>query len=228
MNEVLLVDNSNVFCGLNLGIGERFDYLKFCQLTFANNATTRKILVGSTPPSSDSFWQTMQRNGFEVITFARRNNVEKAVDTEIVAQGLDVLNEYPQPGRLVIMSGDGDMLPLVRRAVDKGWRVEIWSWRNSLSNEYQKVPTIAKLQYLDDIAEACVFSQWGATREQPKVSTCSDQLKSQVQPKQPQPQPASAPTPSSSRSSKWLPLAGGALTAVALGIATVLINQNRK
>ena len=140
MADILLIDNSNIFVGLNRfstsnssRLPVRFDYIKFTKIFFDNEKQVEKILVGSTPPPNDNFWSFMIKKGFKVTTFERTINGEKAVDTELVAQGLDAINNYNKPGRLVLMSGDSDMLPLVQRAHDKGWEVIVWTWKDSIN-----------------------------------------------------------------------------------------------
>ena len=164
MADILLIDNSNIFVGLNRfstsnssRLPVRFDYIKFTKIFFDNEKQVEKILVGSTPPPNDNFWTFMTKKGFKVTTFERTINGEKAVDTELVAQGLDAINNYNKPGRLVLMSGDSDMLPLVQRAHDKGWEVIIWTRKDSITTRYKKSAYIDSVLFIDDIQDDYVF-----------------------------------------------------------------------
>ena len=164
MADILLIDNSNIFVGLNRfstsnssRLPVRFDYIKFTKIFFDNEKQVEKILVGSTPPPNDNFWTFMTKKGFKVTTFERTINGEKAVDTELVAQGLDAINNYNKPGRLVLMSGDSDMLPLVQRAHDKGWEVIVWTWKDSINTSYKKSAYIDSVLFIDDIQDDYVF-----------------------------------------------------------------------
>lgn len=166
MVDILLIDNSNIFIGLNRfstpsssfsRLPVRFDYIKFTKTFCDNDKLVEKILVGSTPPPNDNFWLFMINKGFTVETFERTPNGEKAVDTELVAQGLDAINNYDIPGRLVLMSGDSDMLPLVQRAHDKGWEVIIWTWKDSITTSYKKSAYIDSVLFIDDIQDDYVF-----------------------------------------------------------------------
>lgn len=166
MADILLIDNSNIFIGLNRfytsnanssRLRVRFDYIKFTKTFCDNDKLVEKILVGSTPPPNDNFWLFMINKGFTVETFERTPNGEKAVDTELVAQGLDAINNYDIPGRLVLMSGDSDMLPLVQRAHDKGWEVIIWTWKDSITTSYKKSAYIDSVLFIDDIQDDYVF-----------------------------------------------------------------------
>ena len=166
MADILLIDNSNIFIGLNRfytsnanssRLRVRFDYIKFTKIFFDNKKQVEKILVGSTPPPNDNFWSFMIKKGFKVTTFERTINGEKAVDTELVAQGLDAINNYNKPGRLVLMSGDSDMLPLVQRAHTKGWEVIVWTWKDSINPSYAQSESIDAVKYIDDIQDDYVF-----------------------------------------------------------------------
>ena len=164
MADILLIDNSNIFVGLNRfstsnssRLPVRFDYIKFTKIFFDNEKQVEKILVGSTPPPNDNFWTFMTKKGFKVTTFERTINGEKAVDTELVAQGLDAINNYNEPGRLVLMSGDSDMSPLVERAHNKGWKVIVWTWKDGISTTYEKNTFIDEVLFIDDIQDDYVF-----------------------------------------------------------------------
>jgi uncharacterized LabA/DUF88 family protein len=86
----------------------------------------RAFLVGSRPPPNDDVWKMAKNGGFEVKTYDRdARNKEKAVDTELVAQGTLTIATAPAPGVLVIASGDRDFIPLVNVAHDLKWTVEM-------------------------------------------------------------------------------------------------------
>ena len=166
MVDILLIDNSNIFIGLNRfstpssrfsRLPVRFDYIKFTKTFCDNDKLVEKILVGSTPPPNDNFWLFMINKGFTVETFERTPNGEKAVDTELVAQGLDAIEKYNEPGRLVLMSGDYDMLPLVKRAHSRGWKVIVWTWKDSINTSYKKSAYIDSVLFIDDIQDDYVF-----------------------------------------------------------------------
>lgn len=166
MADILLIDNSNIFVGLNRfstsssrfsRLPVRFNYIKFTKTFCDNEKLVEKILVGSTPPPNDNFWSFMINKGFTVKTFERTPNGEKAVDTELVAQGVDAINNYNEPGRLVLMSGDSDMSPLVERAHNKGWKVIVWTWKDGISTTYEKNTFIDEVLFIDDIQDDYVF-----------------------------------------------------------------------
>lgn len=155
--DLLLIDNSNIFIEVKNIVGQdgRFDYDKFVK-NYTNFKNQKKILVGSTPPKSDGFWSTMKSKGFDVYTYERKLNGEKAVDSKIIAKGVSFIVQQDHPATVNILSGDFDMFPLIEEALEKNWRVNLWSWKDSLSNEYLGVKEIT-IKYLDDVAEDLIY-----------------------------------------------------------------------
>lgn len=155
--DLLLIDNSNIFIEVKNIVGQdgRFDYDKFVK-NYTNFKNQKKILVGSTPPKSDGFWSTMKSKGFDVYTYERKLNGEKAVDSKIIAKGVSFIVQQDHPATVNILSGDFDMFPLIEEALEKNWKVNLWSWKDSLSNEYLGVKEIT-IKYLDDVAEDLIY-----------------------------------------------------------------------
>ena len=155
--DLLLIDNSNIFIEVQKLVGRdgRFDYDKFVK-NYTNFKNQKKILVGSTPPKSGEFWSTMRSKGFEVYTYERKLNGEKTVDSKIVAKGVSYIVQQENSATLNLLSGDFDMFPLIEEALEKNWKVNLWSWKDSLSNEYLDIKEIA-IKYLDDVAEDLIY-----------------------------------------------------------------------
>ena len=155
--DLLLIDNSNIFIEVKNLVGQdgRFDYDKFVK-KYTNFKNQKKILVGSTPPKSDGFWSTMKSKGFDVYTYERKQNGEKAVDSKIIAKGVSFIVQQNHSATVNLLSGDFDMFPLIEEALEKNWRVNLWSWKDSLSNEYLDIKEIA-IKYLDDVAEDLIY-----------------------------------------------------------------------
>ena len=133
---VLLVDNTNLFIGgqqlaaKQKGMRRRghhrapidrswrldFDGLRACL------ARGRKVhaafMVGSAPADAESAWEDAARSaGFTVIIHERNGrHEEKAVDTELVVRGTEIIATASEPMTLVLASGDRDYVPLVEAA----------------------------------------------------------------------------------------------------------------
>ena len=151
---LILVDNSNVwiegmkFAARKQGIlrgpmddrdpqdwNWRIDFGSLLREVANGHKIIQAILVGSEPPPNDTVWNAARQQGFEVITYQRRAAGEKAVDTELVAQGLKFVYKHPNPAILKLLSGDRDFLPLVRSAYEEGWEMELWSFSSAISSE---------------------------------------------------------------------------------------------
>jgi uncharacterized LabA/DUF88 family protein len=164
---VILVDNSNLFIEgqkvsawrkgqRGTGVpGDRQPADISWRIDFANLLTKladgkkirEAILVGSRPPPNDAVWTMAKQSGFTVITHDRdAANKEKAVDTELVAQGT-LLIATTAPATLVIASGDRDFLPLVNVAHKQNWAVEMAAFGPSMSS--QMAVAVDKVRPLD-------------------------------------------------------------------------------
>jgi len=157
MNECLiLVDNSNVFIegrkfsarkkGMPKDPADthdpvdwswRIDFGSLLKIVANGHQIIKAILVGSTPPPNDSVWKAAGSQGFDVKTHERSFSTgeEKAVDTELLASGLEIIFEHPRPAVLKLLSGDRDFAPLISRAYKKGWETELWGFSTSISHD---------------------------------------------------------------------------------------------
>ena len=166
---IVLVDNSNIFIegakfsAKRKGVARlpsdtrdaqdpswRLDFGKLLTELADNRSVNSAILVGSRPPPNDGVWRAASANGFEVITHNRDvHGREKAVDTELVAQGTKLVCTVYPPGCLVIASGDRDFLPLVRVAQEMGWRVEMCAFTSAFQSGGEMAVTVDQVRSLD-------------------------------------------------------------------------------
>lgn len=135
---VILVDNSNVFIQgkkfsairkgvlAPLGLKQpgdpswRIDFGGLLTALADGRDIHAAILVGSRPPPNDDVWKAAGRL-FTVFLHDRDvNDKEKAVDTELVAQGVEIVCTAPGPMALVLASVVRDFIPLVRIAQRRG------------------------------------------------------------------------------------------------------------
>jgi uncharacterized LabA/DUF88 family protein len=169
MECVVLVDNSNIFIearklsAMRLGLSPaipgrapqdpnwRLDYSELLTCLAEGRKIRKAFLVGSRPPPNDRVWKLAERGGFEVKTHDRdSNNREKAVDSELVAQGTRIICTTP-PAVLVVASGDRDFIPLVRIAHDEGWTVEMAAFESAFSRVGEMAKTVDRIRPLDDV-----------------------------------------------------------------------------
>ncbi|NLG39604.1 MAG: NYN domain-containing protein [Fibrobacter sp.] len=109
------------------------------------------VLVGSRPPKNDSVWECAENEGFKVTVHDRNTrNEEKSVDTELVAQGTEIICSSAEPGILKILSGDRDFIPLVSVAHRKNWEVEMWAFKNAYKPTGEMAQSVDRIKPLDD------------------------------------------------------------------------------
>lgn len=169
---VILVDNSNIFIGgrqlsavelmeNNEAVSEkkgkptdpawRVDFGALIDVLADGRKVERALLVGSRPPFADAVWAAAEKEGFEVIVHDRNNQgKEKAIDTELVARGTEIVCLAEEPMVLVIASGDMDLLPLINLAKEYGWRVELCAFSNSYSSGSELCTSCDLVRPLDE------------------------------------------------------------------------------
>lgn len=170
---VILIDQLNMFIGgkrasasrLNLrwagGSPEdqafRLDYTGLISHLADDRVIQHALLVGSRSPSLDSAPTAPEEAWFTAITHKRdRSNKEKAVDTEIVARGVEFTLSNPA-ATLVIASGDRNVLPLVTTAQRYGWYVEIAAFFPTCSSELRGAAD--RVRYLDGALDRIGYRQ---------------------------------------------------------------------
>lgn len=168
---VVLVDNSNVFIeGKKFSARKkrifrqseadkepqdpswRLDFGRLLTSLADGRTIERAILVGSRPPSNDLVWEAAKQQGFEVTTHERDSQgKEKAVDTELVCQGTEIICTTSEPMHLVIASGDRDFIPLVKIAQKRLWTVEMCSFSSAFNPGAELATTVDKVRELDTV-----------------------------------------------------------------------------
>lgn len=165
---VIIVDNSNIWIegmkysaslkGLPSVDGKepcdfkwRIDFGKMLNKVAEGAVIRKAILVGSRPPKNDSLWNNAKNKGFDVIVHDRNSeNKEKSVDTELVAQGVELICTTT-PATLKILSGDSDFLPLVKIASNRGWDTEMWAFPSAYRVAGNMATSVDRIQPLDAV-----------------------------------------------------------------------------
>ena len=107
------------------------------------------ILVGSRPPKNDEMWK-MAEHHFEVFLHDRdMNNREKAVDTELIVQGTEIICDAPEAMVLVIASGDRDFIPLVKLAQRRKWQVEMCAFESAFGKHGEMATSVDRVRPLE-------------------------------------------------------------------------------
>ena len=164
---VIIVDNSNIwiegmkYSALQKGFAApaadkdpcdfkwRIDFGKLLSTVSEGKTIRKAILVGSRPPRNDSLWNAAKTKGFEVIVQDRNSlNKEKAVDTKLVALGVETICTTPK-GILKVLSGDSDFAPLIEIANKRGWDTELWAFYSAFRKGGSLAASVTRVETLD-------------------------------------------------------------------------------
>lgn len=165
---VVVVDNSNIFIegqkfsattkgkqDQSGGVCDpswRIDFGALLQQLAGGRKIHAAVLVGSRPPANDSVWREAEQLGFTVTVHDRDyKGKEKAVDTELVAQGTEIIVSAGEPMVLIIASGDRDFIPLVSVAHRRKWTVEMAAFSSAFSATGQMATSVDTIRPLEAI-----------------------------------------------------------------------------
>ena len=99
--------------------------------------------------------------GFTVKSFLRASssNKEKQVDCEIVADITEFVCGpiFPKAVVIAVFTGDADIIPALRKALQRNCIVEIYSWQSGLSGNLRELkkeyPTLVEIVYLEGVED---------------------------------------------------------------------------
>ena len=149
---VIIVDNSNVWIegkkfsarekGIKTGDDPswRIDFGKLLSTVAEKRMIRKAVLVGSRPPKED----------YVIVHDRNAVGKEKAVDTEIVARGTEIICTT-SPCVLKLLSGDRDFIPLIRIATNRGWETEMWAFTNAFKENGEMAQTVTRIKPLDHV-----------------------------------------------------------------------------
>ena len=183
MNRVFLYwDNSNIFheaerivAERNEGPGARFrvnlHFDNILRLAHAERPVQRAVAAGSIPPEMRQLWNRMECNGVEVKLFDRGDPARSEQDMPDRVLQLrmleDALDYNGDPGVVVLLTGDGagyregaGFHSTLERMHQRGWRVEILSWRHSCNQRMLRwAEENGLFVALDDFYESITFME---------------------------------------------------------------------
>ena len=114
------------------------------------------ILHGSDPPPIDSVWNKIRQRGWQVVTSKRSSftNKEKQVDHQMVAHITTLVTDRSvAKGKIVLVSGDADVIPAIKEGLCRNWSFEIWMWASGISTALKTLkdenPELLSIHVLD-------------------------------------------------------------------------------
>ena len=143
----------------------RLDIGKVTDVVANSREVVLGTLYGSEPPPVDTVWHKIRSRGWKVVTNQRSTytNKEKQVDHQMVADITALVSDRSvAKGKVVIVSGDADMIPAIKESLKRKWPVEIWMWESSISNSLVNLatdnPELVKVSPLSSSLEAVTFT----------------------------------------------------------------------
>ena len=131
------------------------------------------ILYGSEPPPIDTVWEKIRESGWKVKTSKRSSftNKEKQVDHQMVADITTLVSDRGvAKGKIVLVSGDADVIPAVKEGLRKKWSFEVWTWNSGTSKALTKLakdnPELLTIHPLDSHLDDISFTNFKFSEKQ--------------------------------------------------------------
>ncbi|MFX1575213.1 MAG: NYN domain-containing protein [Promethearchaeota archaeon] len=154
----IFIDNSNIFKGFQK-YSIKADYEKLKNLITQNRKLQNIFLYeGAVYPMSQEkkswYKELTTRSGYIIKAsfdkIAIGEVIEKKVDIKIAIDIVSLAYENVYD-RAVLVSGDGDFVPVVKKVKKLGKIVELWAFRYSIANSLKRELEKEYVHYLDDI-----------------------------------------------------------------------------
>jgi uncharacterized LabA/DUF88 family protein len=161
MNRIaIFIDNSNIFKGFRK-YNVKVDYEKLKQVItrdreLHNIFLYEGVIYPLSPEKKNWYKNLSKKSGYIIrISFdkiAFNNAIEKKVDIKIAIDMVSLAYEDTYD-IAVLVSGDGDFVPVVKKIKTLGKIFELWAFKYSLANTLKEEIDQEKIFYLDDILE---------------------------------------------------------------------------
>ncbi len=155
---IVFLDNSNIFKGFRK-YDVKVDYEKLKNIITSGRELQAIFLYeGAVYPISLGkrkwYKELTIRSGYTIKTsfdkIVSNDAIEKKVDINIAIDIISLAYENAYD-KAVLISGDGDFVPVVRKLKELEKDVEVWAFRYSLANALREELEQENIHYLDDI-----------------------------------------------------------------------------
>jgi hypothetical protein len=160
--------------GLREGTDPRYrvDLGKLLSLTerLCDGEIWKPILFGSRPPPNDTVWKAARQRNFELhIKDRDSRGREKEVDPAIIAEFLNEVWQVPadmiDETVFVMVTGDRDMRPAIKTALDRNMPVYLMAFRRSVASVYGTLHGgLFRVIPLDDHIDSFSYTSCRSTR----------------------------------------------------------------
>ncbi|MFX0042927.1 MAG: NYN domain-containing protein [Candidatus Hodarchaeota archaeon] len=154
----IFIDNSNIFMGFRK-YDVKADYDKLKNIITKGRKLQYIILyegvVYPINPEKKKWYKDLrERSGYIIKTsfdkIALSNTFEKKIDIQIAIDIISLAYEDAYD-TAVLVSGDGDFIPVIKKIKELNKIVEVWAFRYSLANALKEELKPENLYYLDDV-----------------------------------------------------------------------------
>ena len=154
----IFIDNSNIFKGFQkYNIQADYEKLKTL-ITHGRKLDAIFLYEGIVYPISPQkrnwYNELTNRSGYRIKTsfdkIVTNEAIEKKVDITIAIDMISLAYEKTYD-TAVLVSGDGDFVPVVRKVKELSKKVEIWAFKYSLANALKEEVGQENIHYFDDI-----------------------------------------------------------------------------
>ncbi|MFW9828414.1 MAG: NYN domain-containing protein [Candidatus Thorarchaeota archaeon] len=155
---IIFIDNSNIFKGFQK-YNIQADYEKLKNLItrgrkLAGIFLYEGVVYPITPEKRNWYNELQNRSGYIVKTsydkIVKTGAIEKKVDIKIAIDVISFAYE-DKYDTAVLVTGDGDFVPVIKKVKRLNKNVELWAFRYSLANALKDNLTSRNIFYLDDI-----------------------------------------------------------------------------
>ena len=159
-NVIIFIDNSNLFHSFQ-SLNFHCDYNKLKKVIKGKrNLLEANIYSGLMYPVRDkekAWFSSLNKMGYILKTRAIKvapngKKVEKRID---VLMAVDIISSAYEKcvDTLIIVSGDSDFVPVVKKLKDLNKKVEIWSFRRLLSQQMMDLLDPENIHFMDDFLD---------------------------------------------------------------------------
>jgi uncharacterized protein (TIGR00288 family) len=132
----IFVDIQNMYYSARALYNKKVNFKAILEASVGNRKIVRALAYGITTEEAheEDFHEALAKQGFELKNKPLQTFVggQKKGDWD-VGIAIDILRLEPKIDVAILVSGDGDFIPLVSFAKDRGLRIEVVSFRESTS-----------------------------------------------------------------------------------------------
>ncbi len=137
----VFVDDQNLFYGIINEERDRSYRMDFGELlTVVSKGRDgrprgiRSAYIAGVIPDDDTFWQIVENQGFTVRRgFLGSANRSKQDDAYLITDMVSTLYEQEGPSTIILVAGDADYVPPLKKSLERGWRNEVAFIRRGVS-----------------------------------------------------------------------------------------------